>query len=182
MKKVLVKENSILDYSKNLINNFISNKDIVIDMTVGNGFDTLYLANKAKFVIGFDIQVQAIDNTTKLLNENNLTNYKLYLLDHSKVLDVLPNYINKIKLVIYNLGYLPKGNKTIMTNHNTTLESLKQALLLKKDDGKIFMVFYPHPEGKKEAETILNYLDKSNIDYVIYQNTLKDYAPFLLVI
>jgi len=62
-----VLEKSILDYFKKLCLLYITKNDYVIDMTIGNGYDTLFLCNNAKFVFGFDIQKEAINNTNKLL-------------------------------------------------------------------------------------------------------------------
>lgn len=61
-------------------------------MTVGNGNDTLFLANISKKVFGFDIQGVAIENTKKLLRENNVYNYELFNISHEKINDVLKEY------------------------------------------------------------------------------------------
>ena len=39
-----------------------------------------------------------------------------------------------------------------------------------------------HKEGVKESKAIINYLDKNNINYIIYRNTNNKNAPFLIEI
>lgn len=137
------------------------NKDaITIDCTCGNGHDTLFLAENSKFVYGFDVQQEAIDNTEKLLKENNLHNYKLIKDGHENV----DKYINcKCDVVIFNLGYLPKSDKKITTMAKTTVVAIDKCLNLLKDGGVIFITaYYGHQNGKIEREEILSYLH--NID------------------
>lgn len=173
---------SILNKVKQICENYITKDDYVVDMTVGNGHDTLFLCNLAKFVFGFDIQEQAINNTTNLLKEHNITNYQLFLKSHEFIHFTLKDYKEKISLILYNLGYLPNGNKTIMTNHKSTLNSLINAFSVLKENGLILMVFYPHEEGIIEANTIKSYLQNNNISYEEYHNTSNEFAPYLIVI
>jgi len=175
-------EKSILNTVKQICQNNLTKTDYAIDMTIGNGFDTLFLANLAQKVFGFDIQKQAILNTTKLLDENNLKNYQLFLKSHESVNITLQEYQQKIKLILFNLGYLPKSDKTIMTNQKTTLNALKNCFPLLTKDGLILIVFYPHEEGKKEYQTVINYLKDKKIPCTEYHNTQNANAPFLLSI
>ena len=51
--------------------------DTAIDATVGNGFDTCFLAKtvgKDGKVIGYDVQLQAIEATKERLKANGLNN------------------------------------------------------------------------------------------------------------
>lgn len=67
---------SILNKVKQIMEIHIKDKDIVIDATIGNGYDTLYMAKLIPngFIFGFDIQKKAIDKTAELLNSNSITN------------------------------------------------------------------------------------------------------------
>ena len=181
---IYINERSILTKVKEICEEYIKDTDYVIDMTIGNGFDTLTLCNITSkgMVFGFDIQKDAINNTNNLLKSNNLDNYKLFLESHENINIKLKDYQNKIKLILFNLGYLPKGDKTIMTNHQSTLKALINSFNMLKDDGLILIVFYPHEEGKMEAKTVKNYLQKENINYTEYHNTNNINAPYLLVI
>lgn len=173
---------SILNRVNLICNKLIKKGDIVVDATCGNGNDTLMLSLLSKKVYAFDIQKKAIEKTKNLLKKNNVNN--VFLINDSNELidEYLNDYKGKISLVIYNLGYLPGGNKTITTNHKTTLKSVKKALDMLNNKGVILIVFYPHEEGKKEQETVLDYLDKHNINYVKYTNTNNVNAPFLIKI
>lgn len=173
---------SILNMVKKICVENVTSNDYVVDMTVGNGNDTLFLANISKKVFGFDIQDIAIKNTTKLLEENNVDNYELFNISHDKIDIVLNKYKNNIKLILFNLGYLPCGDKFITTNHETTLNAIKSSLDMLKNDGLILVVFYPHPEGKLEAKVVLDYLNNYNLNYTIYKNTPNEDAPYLVVI
>ena len=154
----------------------------VVDMTVGNGHDTLFLADISKKVFGFDIQSIAIENTIKLLDKNNVYNYELFCVSHDKINEVLWEYKHIIKLILFNLGYLPCGDKSITTNHESTLKAVINSLDMLDNNGLILIVFYPHPEGKLEAQVVLDYLKQNNIGYKIYKNTPNEDAPYLVVI
>lgn len=144
----------------------LSGGDHAIDATCGNGYDTLFLSqlvldNKhTGRVIGLDAQQQAIEKTEMLLKEKlpqaQLNNIFLYNQCHSS----FPVSIEKesISLIVYNLGYLPGGNKTLTTTGSTTLLSLKAALSLIKAGGAISITCYPgHDAGKPEEEMALNF-------------------------
>lgn len=173
---------TILNRVKLICKRFIKKGDITVDATCGNGNDTLMLALLSKKVFSFDIQKEAIDKTKTLLKENNINNVTLINSTHEKIDTYLKDYDKKISLVIYNLGYLPCGNKEITTNHKSTLASIKKAYNMLNNKGIILVTFYPHEEGKKEAKTVLDYLNKNNIKYVKYTNTNNVNAPFLIEI
>ena len=106
----------ILPFSKSLIDSHVCESSIVIDATCGNGNDTLYLAEKVTngFVYGFDIQKEAIDNTQ--LKVSDFNNVSLIQDSHENVKQhVLERHLNLIDCAIFNLGYLPKGDKSIVS-------------------------------------------------------------------
>lgn len=173
---------SILNRVKLICSKFIKPGDITIDATCGNGNDTLMLCNLSKKVFAFDIQKKAINNTKKLLDKNNLNNYELINNSNEHIYDKLSKYENKISLIIYNLGYLPGGNKKIMTNHKSTIISIKNGLKLLNNKGIMLVTCYPHKEGKIESREIINFLNQKNIKFVIYKNTDNINAPFLIEI
>ena len=77
---------SILNMVKKICNENVNKSDIVVDMTVGNGNDTLFLSGISKMVYGFDIQDEAINNTKRLLTQENVNNYKLFKESHDKIM------------------------------------------------------------------------------------------------
>ncbi|KAG1368415.1 putative rRNA methylase YtqB [Cocos nucifera] len=103
-------------------------------------------------VYGMDIQNSALENTLSLLeksvdrNERKLV--KLFSLCHSRMEDVIPKD-TPIRLVAFNLGYLPGGDKTIITMPGTTLMALHAASRLLMSGGLIsIMVYVGHPGGR----------------------------------
>ena len=77
-------------------------------------------------VFGFDIQDNAIVNTSKLLDD--FTNFKLYKKSHEYIYDVLSDYEGKISLVLFNLGYLPGGDKNITTKKKSTIKAIEGSI------------------------------------------------------
>lgn len=136
--------------------------DIVVDATMGNGHDTLFLAktigNEGR-VFSFDIQDIAIANTQKLLEKNNIYDNVEMIKDGHENID---KYISdEIAGVMFNLGYLPKGDHNIITKAETTLVAIKKCLKLLKQNGMIIMViYYGHLGGKTEKEKVTEYVEK----------------------
>lgn len=174
---------SILNKQRQILEINLKNNDIVVDATVGNGNDTLFLANLVKdgYVYGFDIQKIAISNTKKLLDDNNVTNYTLINKSHEFIFQELSNLKSKVTAVVYNLGYLPKGDKSIVTKEETTIKSIKEAFKLLNNKGFILVVVYPHLEGKKEAQAIKK-LKFKDMEINEYHNDDNVEAPYLIEI
>ena len=55
----------IIPFAHKLLQEVVDNNSVTVDMTCGNGFDTLFLAEISKKVYAFDIQDAAIENTLK---------------------------------------------------------------------------------------------------------------------
>lgn len=132
----------------------VKSQDIVIDATCGNGHDTLFLTSlNPHLVYALDIQKEAI-TATSLLTAAYKEKIKFIQSCHS----LFPEEIqpSTVKLIIYNLGYLPGGNKSITTQTETTLASLKLAENYLVEGGMISVMCYPgHSEGKKEENALL---------------------------
>lgn len=132
--------------------------DTAIDATCGNGQDTLQLAKLLNqkgggHVIGLDIQETAIEKTSVLLKEHGL---QATLLRQSH--ELFPT-ADPVKLIVYNLGYLPGGNKSLTTQTETTLKSLDNALRLIQNGGAISLTAYPgHEEGLREFHAVREFL------------------------
>jgi predicted methyltransferase len=147
-------------FSHHLLAQFLGNGQKVIDATTGNGYDTLFLAEAvghSGLVYAFDIQEQALQKTRELLAEHHcLQQVKLIHAGHEKIKE----YVREpVQAIVYNLGYLPGGNKKIITQAETTLLSLQQGTELLSPGGVISLIIYPgHPGGQKEAELIESYL------------------------
>lgn len=143
-----------LALAQNYWKNHLKPSDLAIDATCGNGHDTLFLAELC-LVIGIDIQIQAIQNTEALL-EQNQKRAILHRLSHAN-LDELP-LPHPPRLIVYNLGYLPGGDKSITTNTESTLESVKKGLELIALDGALSITCYPgHDEGQREEKALMDW-------------------------
>ena len=119
------------------IKTLIDKDDITVDMTCGNGNDTLFLSTYSKLVYAFDISKLAIENTNKRINSKN--NVVLINDSHCNI----DNYIKeKVKLFIFNLGYLPNTDIVSITNAKDSLIAFKKAYALLKDNGYIVITFY----------------------------------------
>lgn len=157
---------------------------IAADMTVGAGNDSLYILENTKVerLYGFDIQKEAEIKAKKLIGED--LRFIFNLASH----DQIENYVKEnLDLAIYNLGYLPGGNKEITTKYQTTLESLEKTLDLLNKGGMIILTIYPgHPAGKVESEELEKFLAKINpkkyaVMKLSYQNRPKN-PPYIIVI
>ncbi|KAA8527192.1 hypothetical protein F0562_008579 [Nyssa sinensis] len=68
--------------------------------------------------------------------------------------EVVPKGIS-VRLVAFNLGYLPGGDKAIITASETTLLALEAAKRILAPGGLISIVVYVgHPGGREEYETV----------------------------
>lgn len=134
--------------------------DLAIDATVGNGHDTLFLARsvgEAGTVYGFDIQEAALDTAYQRLKDEGLEGrVSLYHAGHEAMAVVLPESVRgRIKAVMFNLGYLPGGDKARTTGVSTTVAALEQARELLAPGGALSVLAYTgHPGGRDEAEAV----------------------------
>lgn len=168
---------------------FLKAGDKVIDATAGNGYDTLFLAQTvgpSGHVIAFDIQACALANTKMLLEKHGILKGVLLVhAGHEDMLMYTPSEWHKdVKAIVFNLGYLPKGDKTITTMTSNTLKALNVALRLLHPEGALWVVVYPgHEEGKREAQAIEVWLHEfcQKFDVQIFKNehTLKP-CPYAL--
>ena len=173
---------SILNRARQKMQENLKEKDLVIDATTGNGKDSLFLLEiiKQGYLFGFDIQKKAIENTNNLLKQK-YKNYKLFNIGHENMKETLKEYKNRISLIIFNLGYLPKSTSTIMTNYKTTIKAIKDGLELLNNKGHIIITIYPGTKtGNQESIKIKEFLKKQKIKYQEYRNTENKEAPYLI--
>lgn len=136
----------------------IRSDGVLVDFTMGNGYDTLYLSSLVPEgkVYAFDIQKDAIVNTKKRLSDAGVENAVLIHDSHANA----KNYIEgEIDAGMFNLGYLPGGDKSIHTMHESTLSAVRDAISMLKKGGVLVISVYPgHDEGKREGEMLLEAL------------------------
>jgi tRNA1(Val) A37 N6-methylase TrmN6 len=150
------------EFSHFVLDRFILPGQTVIDATAGNGIDTLFLAErvtKTGKVYAFDIQKNALEKTKALLNEaGHLKQVSLIHDSHENIKDYVEGPLHS---VIFNLGYLPGGDKSIITEKESSLQSLRYCVEVLVPGGVIAIVAYPgHAGGNQEACAIEAYLAK----------------------
>ncbi|MCE5294987.1 MAG: 16S rRNA (cytosine(1402)-N(4))-methyltransferase [Chlamydiales bacterium] len=134
--------------------------DLVVDATAGNGHDCLFLASLGPTrLIAFDIQQAALEATKERLGNFQIN---LYNICHSRMQEVVEPV--SAKLIAFNLGYLPGGNKALTTMLGTTLIALEASLSCLAPGGMLSITCYPgHPEGEVEEKAIMDWVQK--LDY-----------------
>jgi len=130
--------------------------DIVIDATMGNGHDTLFLTqcvNPGGHVFAFDVQEAALIETRKRVPAEMTT---LIHSGHETMREHLPPHLHgQISAIMFNLGYLPGTDKTRITRVETTMIAVREALDLLKAGGLLSIVVYPgHDGGAEEGRQI----------------------------
>ena len=136
-----------------------------IDATAGNGHDTLFLARQTGqggSVHSFDIQPEAIEATRLLLEQSGLSHLATFhSCGHEKMKEALPpNLEVNTAAILFNLGYLPGGDKSITTKVSTTLDALHQSWKsYLSPRGILSILVYPgHAAGQQEAEAVQDWL------------------------
>ena len=156
--------NKITEVNKIFLDKIVQKGDIVIDATMGNGYDTIYLGNlvgENGKVYAFDVQEEAIKSTKKKVERDNMTDRVELILDGHQNLD---KYVKEeVSCVVFNLGYLPRAKHVVITKPDTTLEAIKKSLKLLKPNGIISIAAYiGHEGGLEEKNYICEYLDNLN--------------------
>lgn len=145
-----------VEISKGICKSKLNHGDIAVDCTMGNGNDTAFLCDlvgdEGK-VYAFDIQEVALRNTRKRLQELNLQERAQIILDGHENID---KYIREnVRLIIFNLGYLPKGDHNLTTKKETTIKAVQKCLGILESNSIILLIIYPgHEDGKFEKEAL----------------------------
>ena len=133
--------------------------DIAIDATVGNGYDTLFLANHYKKVIGIDIQPLAIKRSKE--KTKDLSNVEIYLDDFNNIVNY--KYAN---LIVFNLGFLPGSNRKVKTQDYTSNQAILKAYSIL--DGVMLIACYiQHDGGYEEYLNLTKSLENNKIEYTL---------------
>ena len=136
----------------------VQSGDTVIDATAGNGNDTLFLAEivGSGTVHTFDIQAEALDKTKALLGKKALGDkVNFHHSDHRHIPDIVDK---PVKAIMFNLGYLPGGDKSLTTSAENSRYALEKCLEILAPGGIISVVTYSgHPGGQQEEDLIANW-------------------------
>lgn len=150
--------------------------DWVLDATAGNGGDTAFLARRVGpqgRVFAIDIQESALRATAdRLQREVLLARVTLVQGDHARLLELLPCGVRgRLRLVCFNLGYLPGGDHHCTTLPDSTRLALQASLLLLADEGTLSVMAYRgHPGGLEEADVVQSFMDHLPRPWVCLQH------------
>ncbi|AUS70647.1 tRNA (mnm(5)s(2)U34)-methyltransferase [Lactococcus lactis] len=181
-----------------MLKDIIYTNDVVVDATMGNGYDTQFLAELGANVYAFDVQEEALNATEKRLDdagiknqifEKNLSNLltepsvNLVLSGH----ETLSEYVKEpIKAAIFNLGYLPKTDKSVVTKADTTLTALEALTNQLVVGGRIaIMIYYGHEGGMEEKDAVIKWtssLPQKDWEVTSYAPLNQIHTPPILVL
>ncbi|MEO2018837.1 MAG: FAD-dependent oxidoreductase [Fuerstiella sp.] len=161
--------------------------ETVIDATVGNGFDTCFLADTvgtAGRVIGFDVQHCAIEATTRRLDAGGFANVDLKQQSHAELKTAVEE--ETVTAVMFNLGFLPRSDKTVVTKATSSTAAIAAALEVLKPHGILTILAYRgHDGGQDEYDAVHRLLqdyaeqyDLQRIDSIPARQT----APVLFIL
>lgn len=181
-----------------MLKDIINTNDVVVDATMGNGYDTQFLAELGAKVYAFDVQEEALNATENRLDDagiknqifkKNLSNLltepsvNLILSGHEK----LSEYVKEpIKAAIFNLGYLPKTDKSVVTRADTTLTALDALTNQLVVGGRIaIMIYYGHEGGMEEKDAVIKWtssLPQKDWEVTSYAPLNQIHTPPILVL
>lgn len=169
---------AVLDYAHVLAGRALERGGVAVDATVGNGHDTVFLAQTVGpqgRIFGFDVQAEALDRTQERLEEHTFeTEVHLLHAGHEDMLLHLPEPLHReVGAIMFNLGYLPGGDHTLTTQPETTRNALEVATRVLKPGGVVTVVQYTgHEGGTREAEAVTEWatsLPQDTFEVLFYQ-------------
>jgi 16S rRNA C1402 N4-methylase RsmH len=150
----------VLDAAHWLAGRAVDPGGFAIDATVGNGYDTLFLAQAVGAqgrVVGFDVQEEALDETRRRVQADAPeASLRLVHAGHETMADHLSERdCGTVDAVMFNLGYLPGGDRSITTEPETTCRALDTSVNLLRPGGVVTVVAYTgHDGGAEEARAV----------------------------
>ncbi|GAA3402836.1 class I SAM-dependent methyltransferase [Paenibacillus hodogayensis] len=152
---------SVLSFAHRCVTERLRPGEIAVDATAGTGADTAFLCGavgSAGTVYAFDIQQEALDRAAERVAALHATAPRLHLLlqSHAELEQALPpDERGRVGAVMFNLGYLPGGDQTVITRPESTLPALDAAVSVLRAGGILTVVLYPgHDGGREEAESV----------------------------
>jgi predicted methyltransferase len=170
------------------LRSFLRDGHMAVDATCGNGHDTLLLARLVGshgHVWGFDIQQQAVAETEQRVGAAELSSRVTILqVGHE---ELAQHVRGPVQAVLFNLGYRPGGDRSIITRPETTGSALGQSLDLLAPGGIVLVTVYPgHSGGSDEQSTVESWvggLDPRTFhSWRMGQANVAPTAPYLLLV
>ena len=144
----------------------IKEGDFCIDATAGRGYDTVFLkkaVGESGKVIAIDIQQEAVDSTKERLEKEGLV-AQVYCDTHANI----DKYADEesVDCIVFNLGYLPKGDHKVNTKAESTICAIKKGLkLLKKGGLMCVTMYYGGDSGYEEKDALTRWLKEVDDRY-----------------
>ena len=149
--------NNAVDFVHMVLERVVTRGSVVIDATLGNGYDAEFLAGlvgTTGVLYGFDVQQEAVRAAEDKLNNHQLQMSLLCMGHQQLAASIAPEHVGAVSAVVFNLGYLPGRDKAITTIAETTVDAVRQALGVLRPGGAIVIVGYGHPEGEREQHAL----------------------------
>ena len=178
----------LVNHAQKFISEYITQGSTALDLTCGNGHDSLFMAKKVGTLgklYSFDIQSHAIQNARDLLrSENCITQTNFILRCHTELSDIIPSLIKgKVSAIMLNLGYLPGGDRQIMTMAETTISAVSHAYdWLSYKGGMTILVYRGHKGGQEENLAVKNLILRNEWNCKIELGNQKNDSPILYMI
>ena len=169
------------------VRNVVKTGDIAVDATLGNGHDALFLSKlvgEKGMVYGFDVQEVALQSSEERMEACGVEAFEFFLAGHERMADFVKA---EVAVVMFNLGYLPRADKAVITTEQTTLPAVEAALALLKTGGLLTIMCYPgHEGGDVESAAVVKWCGAlAREDYRVAQFGLlnaPNNPPFLVVV
>ena len=161
--------------SHRFLSHFAKEGSVCIDATAGRGYDTEFLCSlvgESGKVYAFDIQKEATDSTKALLAEKGYKNAEVILASHA---DMDKFVKEKADCIVFNLGWLPKGDHNIHTEAESSIRAIEKGLdLLNNGGGMSISIYYGKETGFDERDRVLRYLKE--IDSLKYTVIVSEFS------
>ena len=173
--------------AQSIAKRYLGEGAVAIDATAGNGFDTLFLAEQvgdSGFVYSVDIQKHAIEAVRhKLQHAGTIQRCRLTAGSHAQLNTIVDSaHQGAISVAMFNLGYLPFGDKTIVTQPESTIMALDQVAGLIRPGGLISILAYlGHSGGGAEALRVGRWVESNRDEFNVerHQDAGNANSPIL---
>lgn len=145
----------------------MSEGDLAIDATAGNGADSCWIAKTISpggELHLIDLQVDALTATLRRLEPfRREIRIQAYGRDHAKMAEFLPDKLRgQVRLICFNLGYLPRGDHSLTTTAATTRAALEASMDFLASGGCLSVMAYRgHPGGAEECLAVEAFFQNS---------------------
>lgn len=170
---------SMSELSHRFVKEALHRQAICIDATLGHGHDAaFFLSQGVRRVIAYEIQPELACKTGQALADSRL---EVRTCSHASMERDLQG--QAVDAVVFNFGYDPKNPSGIHTRTESSFPAVLAALNLLRPKGRMALVFYSHPEGRKEQIRIRQLLARrEDIDCQEVRHPFKPAAPVLYCI